>query len=141
MTNSREKGKRGEREAAKYLASLGYPAQRTQQYNGLGSGDIILEGIPDLHIEVKYGYPPDGFHVGSQLFRNAIQQAETDSKGAPWIILWRQRRRTEWRATFWVMNMYCTVAGDDCIRCLIAYLCRLVPVPDSQEGRQWSPVV
>ena len=49
----REKGKRGEREAAKKLSKLlGVPVARTQQFKGTPiSADV--EGIDGLHIEVK----------------------------------------------------------------------------------------
>ena len=53
MTNSRAKGKRGELDAAKALnAALGTNARRSQQYNGIGKGDIV-DAIPGVHIEVK----------------------------------------------------------------------------------------
>jgi hypothetical protein len=49
----REKGKRGEREAAKKLTRmLGVPVTRTQQFKGTPiSAD--LEGVDGLHIEIK----------------------------------------------------------------------------------------
>ncbi len=51
--NSIEKGKRGEREAAKFLNDmLGTSARRGQQRSGVDVADII-DAIPGLHIEVK----------------------------------------------------------------------------------------
>ena len=49
----RQKGKRGEREAAKELTRLlGIPFRRTQQFKGTPiSADV--EGLDGLHIEVK----------------------------------------------------------------------------------------
>lgn len=50
---SREKGKVGEREAAKCLSKfLGIPITRTQQYSG-AAGDADLTGLKGVHIEVK----------------------------------------------------------------------------------------
>lgn len=51
---SREKGKRGEREFAAILRSLGYDgARRTAQYCGkTGEADDVI-GVDGLHIEVK----------------------------------------------------------------------------------------
>jgi len=53
---SREKGKRGEREAAELLRKAGFAdARRTQQYCGKDAdgtaSDVV--GIPGYHIEVK----------------------------------------------------------------------------------------
>lgn len=53
ITNSRAKGCRGEREAAKAVAdALGIAARRGQQFSGLEGEDIVtsLEGV---HFEVK----------------------------------------------------------------------------------------
>lgn len=50
---SREKGKRGEREAAKLLRDHGIEAIRGQQNRGGGdSPDVRVQGIP-IHVEVK----------------------------------------------------------------------------------------
>jgi hypothetical protein len=50
----REKGKRGEREAAAELAAvLGVTARRGVQYHGgPDSPDVVLEGVP-IHVECK----------------------------------------------------------------------------------------
>lgn len=50
--NSREKGKRGERELAGELRRHGYDARRGQQYCG-ANGDADVVGLPGLHIECK----------------------------------------------------------------------------------------
>jgi len=50
---SREKGKRGEREFARFLTDHGYQAHRGQQYHGgPDSPDVVCCGLP-FHIEVK----------------------------------------------------------------------------------------
>lgn len=54
--NSRQKGKRGELEAAKMLTAEGFPARRSQQYCGDTKGDssdVICDCLPDIHFEVK----------------------------------------------------------------------------------------
>jgi Holliday junction resolvase len=52
--NSRNKGKRGELEAAKFLASEGFPARRGQQFSGgTDSPDVVCEALPGMHFEVK----------------------------------------------------------------------------------------
>ena len=53
MIDSREKGKAGEREAAKILSELfGVPVRRAQQYSG-AAGDADLVGLPGVNVEVK----------------------------------------------------------------------------------------
>ena len=56
MINSREKGKRAEREAAAVLNEVvpNAQARRAQQYSGTeGSADLIAQGLPGLWLEVK----------------------------------------------------------------------------------------
>ena len=51
--NSREKGKRFERELASLLRSYGYKdARRSVQYCG-ANGDADVVGLPGIHIEAK----------------------------------------------------------------------------------------
>ena len=49
MTNSREKGARGERELARVLRQYGYNSRRGQQYSG-ANGDADVVGLPGIHI-------------------------------------------------------------------------------------------
>jgi len=52
MTDSREKGKRGEREWAQFCRDLGFPeVRRGVQYNGLEGEDCV--NLPGVHQEVK----------------------------------------------------------------------------------------
>jgi Holliday junction resolvase len=52
--NSRDKGKRGEREWAEYLTQMGFPARRGQQFKGgPDSPDVICDSLPRWHWEVK----------------------------------------------------------------------------------------
>lgn len=50
--NSREKGKRGELEAAKVLREYGYNTRRGVQYCG-ANGDADVVGLPGIHLEIK----------------------------------------------------------------------------------------
>jgi len=53
MIDSRDKGKTGEREAAKILGELfDVPVRRSQQFSG-AAGDADLVGLPGVHVEVK----------------------------------------------------------------------------------------
>ena len=53
MVNSRDKGKVGEREAAKKLNEIfGTSCRRGQQYSGdQGAADVV--GLPGIHLEIK----------------------------------------------------------------------------------------
>ena len=81
--NSRQKGKRGEREAAKMLAAEGFPARRGQQFaGGTDSPDIVCESLPGIHFEVKRterGNPYDW-----------IAQACLDGQGKEPVVLHRR---------------------------------------------------
>src|SRR5690606_31487852 len=99
--NSRQKGKRGEREALNFLKSIGFPdARRTQQYNGDGESDVVCpESLPGLTIEVKYGYDRTKLDLGSALWFEAIAQAKADAGLDPWVLLWRPKGCRDWRLT------------------------------------------
>lgn len=82
--NSRQKGKRGEREAAALLRDMGFPeARRAQQYCGAaGTADVLIDA--PFHIEVK--------NTAKACLPEWIAQASRDSKGQPWIIMWKRAR-------------------------------------------------
>ena len=84
---SRNKGKRGEREAAKELNRLfGLEARRAQQYCG-DAGDADLIGIEGIHVEVKR---VDRFHI-----HPALEQADSDRKaGETPLVLTRQNGKS-----------------------------------------------
>jgi hypothetical protein len=71
---SRQKGKRGEREAAKAInALLGCNAKRGQQRSGVEVADIV-DGIPCTHLECKLYRK-----IGAIRF---LEQAERDAKAS-----------------------------------------------------------
>lgn len=111
-TNSNRKGKRGEREAAHFLQRWFPSARRTQQYNGDGLSDVVCDELPNLHIEVKYGYPLTDFHEGSANWWKAVSQANRDADGKPWVILWRTSRSRWWRVTYLGVPGLCTVSEN-----------------------------
>ena len=88
--NSNQKGKRGEREAAQFLANEGFPARRGQQFaGGTDSPDIICETLPGIHFEVKRterGNPYDW-----------ISQAQRDA-GYKLPVVLHRRNDHEWLA-------------------------------------------
>ena len=88
MTNSRDKGKRGEREWAKVCNDNGYNCRRGCQYNGLDGDDVI--GLPGVHIEVK--------RVEKLNIYDAICQSVRDSKGRVPIVAHR-KNNCDWLVT------------------------------------------
>ena len=122
MKNSREAGKRGEREAAKYLASLGFgeygaDTRRGQQHRGgRDSPDVICEALSAAHIEVKVGSPAY-IDLGPRLVA-AMEQAEADAEksGKVPMVLWKNPRRG-WRLSYCDdRDRLVTVFGDPNIR-------------------------
>ena len=83
---SRQKGKRGEREAAAELgAILGVVARRGVQYQGgPESPDVVLEGLP-IHVEVK--------RVERLSLWAAIEQAKADAPDGSVPIVWHKANR------------------------------------------------
>lgn len=89
MTNSRQKGARGERELAAVLREHGFECRRGQQYCG-ANGDADVVGIPGVHIECK--------RVESLNVHKAVEQAQNDARenelpavfhrknGKPWLV-------------------------------------------------------
>lgn len=117
MVNSRQKGKRGEREAVAYLKQLGFAeVRRSQQYNGIGRGDVVMSQFPALNIEVKFGYAPGVFNIGTQLWEDACQQAAADADGNTWCVLWKPLRIRQWRVTCPWHGPIVTICGDDSIK-------------------------
>jgi Holliday junction resolvase len=95
--NSRDKGKRGEREAARVLREVfGCEFRRSQQYaGGVDSADVV-GGPADLHWEVK--------HQERMRLYDWIDQAVADSGERTPLVLHRQNRK-EWLVTLRVNDL------------------------------------
>ena len=75
MVDSREKGKRYERELASVLRAAGYPdAHRTAQYQGNSGKAYDIEGVPGIAIEAK--------HREKMALYDWMEQAVRDSEGS-----------------------------------------------------------
>ena len=96
--NSKAKGKRVELEAAAYLRSLGFDVYRTSQHRGgVRAADLCgPEGATlPVHIEVK---GDRSIGLGTKALQDACGQAQKDSHGQWWCVLWHEHRRG-WRLT------------------------------------------
>lgn len=88
--NSRDKGKRGERELAKVLTEYGFSCRRGQQYNGAdGSADVI--GLSGVHIECK--------RVERLNIHEAMKQASEDARAREMPVVMHRKNGEKWLAT------------------------------------------
>lgn len=90
MTNSREKGARGERELARKLTEYGFPCRRGQQFSG-ANGDADVVGIDGLHIECK--------RVQKLNLTDALMQSIRDARDGEMPVVMHRRDHEEWKVT------------------------------------------
>ena len=88
--NSREKGKCGEREACRFLATLGWSAKRGQQYAGGTDSPDVIHDIPGVHLEVK--------RVERLNLSQAMAQARRDA-GPKTPVVMHRRNGEDWLVT------------------------------------------
>lgn len=90
MTNSRAKGKAGERELAKKLREFGVDARRGQQYSG-ANGDADVVGLQGVHIECK--------RVERLNIDNSMQQSINDARELEMPVVMHRRNGKRWLVT------------------------------------------
>ena len=91
MTNSKQKGSRGELECRNVWREYGYEnAHRSQQFSGKGESAADIEGVdPKLHIECKVGYQYKSIY-------GFMAQAERDAKDGQIPIVNCRMDRKDW---------------------------------------------
>ena len=83
---SRQKGKRGEREAAAAIqAALKIDARRGQQFSGSEESPDVVTSLDKIHIEVK--------RTESLRMWDALSQAESDSGSKLPVVLHRKNKK------------------------------------------------
>ena len=87
---SREKGKRGEREAAELLRAHGFQAQRGQQHSGSPDSPDIRHDIDGVFIEVKR---TERFNLYA-----ALEQAKQDRRAGDVPVVMHRQNGREWVA-------------------------------------------
>jgi hypothetical protein len=103
--NSRQKGARGEREAAAFLTNEGFPARRGQQFaGGTDSPDVVCESLPALHFEVKRVQAGNPY--------NWIQQAQRDC-GYKLPVVLHRRNDHEWLVVMPAKDFFRIVRESD----------------------------
>lgn len=99
--NSNRKGKTGERELARVLTALGYPAERGQQRKGgEDSPDVICPSLKAWHIECKVTASCQMFSTATLEKWMAQARKDAGGKRAP-IVIHRWNRAGHW----WVLVM------------------------------------
>lgn len=88
--NSREKGKKGERELSKALRYHGYDTRRGQQYCG-SNGDADVVGLPFLHIECK--------RVEKLNLKVAMEQSINDAREGEKPCVMHRKNHGKWMVT------------------------------------------
>ena len=89
MTNSIQKGKRGEREWASFCRHEGYNVRRGQQYNGIEGEDCV--NLPYIHQEVK--------RMERLNIHDAVKQAERDAEKGKIPIVAHRKNHCDWLVT------------------------------------------
>lgn len=83
---SREKGKRGEREWARFCREQGYEVRRGQQYSGIGGADCV--GLPGIHQEIK--------RTNRLALYEALEQSKRDAKEGEIPVVAHRKDHHEW---------------------------------------------
>ena len=87
--NSKDKGKRGERELASKLRDYGFVnAKRSVQYCGANGDADIIDALPKIHIECK--------RTERLSLYDALAQAKSDAKGDEMPVIMHRKNNCEW---------------------------------------------
>ena len=96
--NSREKGKRGERQWRDELRANGYRARRGQQFSGSpDSPDVVCDDLPWAHFEVKAVEKLNIYDAIEQALRDCGSAAPTGHRKVPFVS--HRRNHRPWLVT------------------------------------------
>ncbi|MFN7141041.1 MAG: hypothetical protein ACK4UN_17060 [Limisphaerales bacterium] len=103
--NSRQKGKRGERQWRDELRANGYDARRGQQFAGSPeSPDVICDALPWIHFEVKL--------VERLRVQDAMDQACRDAGRGKVPVVAHKRNFRPWLVTIEAETFFRLLRGD-----------------------------
>ena len=110
--NSREKGKRGERQWRDELRANGYAARRGQQFSGSpDSPDVICDALPWAHFEVKLAERLDIYGAMEQARRDCgVRSAECGVQKVP--VVAHRRSFRQWLVTMEAGTFFRLLRGD-----------------------------
>lgn len=100
---SRDKGKRGEREVANTLKTLGFPTRRTAQYCGNTGEASDVVGVDGFHLEVK--------RCENLRIPEWMKQAEHDC-GDNVPVVCHRRSNEQWYVTLPLIDFFQVVADS-----------------------------
>ena len=104
MTDSREKGKRGEREVVALLKTYGFTARRGQQNRGGSDSPDVIHSMNNVHVEVKFR---ENFNLPA-----ALKKAwEEGGKGVLPVVFHRKKRQP-WMVTMDAHHFLTRVAKE-----------------------------
>lgn len=90
--NSKDKGKRGERELANLLREHGYKeAKRSVQYCGVNGDADVIDALEGIHIECKRNERLNIYE--------AMEQAQTDAREGEKPAVFHRKNRKPWLVT------------------------------------------
>lgn len=101
--NSKQKGKRGEREVANFLKEYGFEARRGQQFCG-SNGDADVIGLPKMYIEVKF--------VENLNVLKALQQAINDKPKDTYPVVFHRQKRQKLKVTMRTQDFIDWTTGE-----------------------------
>ncbi len=109
MTNSVEKGKRGERMFRDILRENGFAnSRRGQQFSGSAdSPDVVCPELPTIHWEVKF--------TESLRLYDAIAQAKHDAKDKIPIVA-HKKKNNDWYATLSMQDLLSIIKETDLVK-------------------------
>lgn len=90
--NSKDKGRRGERQVAQILREAGFKdAKRGQQFSAANGDADVIDALPGVWLEVKYRERLNIYE--------AMEQAQRDAKGIdiPWVV--HRKNNKPWLCT------------------------------------------
>lgn len=109
--NSRAKGARIEREAAKFLSSLGFAAERNGR-NGYSADDLRCPALANVHVEVK---GDESIDIWTKPLDDAYAQARENAGDRVPVVLWKRKRR-DWCLTWVTGGVLVTTVGGERIK-------------------------
>lgn len=101
--NSREKGKRGELEAAHLFQKVGYPAERGQQHDGM-SGHADIVGVPYLWCEIKRNENLNVYEAMKQADRDSAGYFKRTGEDLLPVVIHRKNNQT-WKCTMRLIDL------------------------------------
>ena len=104
MTNSKQKGKRGELELSSKLKEYGFNTKRSVQYCG-ANGDADVLGLEGIHIECK--------RVEHLNIYDAISQAKSDAKAGEIPAVFHRKNNCEWLVTMTLNDWIKLYKGEE----------------------------